>query len=160
VLGFGGAGWSDVLHDDDARGIQFQRVEDVQDVAWIAKVVAGAELDGLDAISFEHQSSGYQQGIDAMLAEHGVSLRVVQQTDNGETALALVGVGLGITLLHLLIAPSAHGDVVFVSLPDDAPESEFGAIWRRDDVHPLRGRFLETIASVAHAGYAPVGAHP
>jgi DNA-binding transcriptional LysR family regulator len=118
--------------------------------------VAWAELDGHDAISFEHRSSGYQRTMDAMLAEHGVRLRTVQQTDSADTALALVSVGLGIALLHLLIAPAPCADVVFVHLPDDAGEAEFGAIWRRDDVHPLRTRFLETVASVAHADDAPL----
>jgi DNA-binding transcriptional LysR family regulator len=116
------------------------------------------ELDGYDAISFEHRSSGFQQRIDAMLAEHGVKLTTVQQTDSAETALALAGVGLGIALLPLLMAPAQRSDLVFLCLPDDADEAEFGAIWRRDDAHPLRGRFLEAVSSVAHDDDAPVGA--
>jgi DNA-binding transcriptional LysR family regulator len=121
--------------------------------------VAWGELDGHDAISFEHRSSGYQRSIDAMLAEHGVALTTVQQTDSAETALALVGVGLGIALLPLLIAPAQRNDVVFVCLPDDAGNAEFGAIWRRDDIHPLRVRFLEAVASIARDDDAPVVAH-
>jgi DNA-binding transcriptional LysR family regulator len=120
--------------------------------------VSWNELDGRDAISFEYRSSGYQRTMDAMLAEHGVRLRTVQETDNIETALALVGVGLGIALLHLFIAPTPRNDVSFVCLPEDAGEVEFGAIWRRDDVHPLRGRFLETVAAVAPADRTPIGA--
>jgi DNA-binding transcriptional LysR family regulator len=112
--------------------------------------VSWAELDGRDAVSFEHRSSGYQRRMDAMLAGHGVRLRTVQRTDNADTALALVSVGLGIAVLHLMIAPAARNDVVFLCLPDDADEAEFGAIWRRDDVQPLRGRFLEAVAAVAH----------
>jgi DNA-binding transcriptional LysR family regulator len=109
------------------------------------------ELDGYDAISFEHRSSGYQRSMDAMLAEHGVRLRTVQEADSAETALALVGVGLGIALLHLFIAPAPRDDVVFKCLPDDAPEAEFGAIWRRNDADPLRGHFLKSVAAVARA---------
>jgi DNA-binding transcriptional LysR family regulator len=117
--------------------------------------VSWAGLDGHDAISFEYRSQGYQRSMNTMLAEHGVTLRTVQQADSAETALALVGVGLGIALLHLLIAPPPRSDVAFICLPSDAGETEFGAIWRREDVHPLRGRFLETVMSVAHvADYA------
>jgi DNA-binding transcriptional LysR family regulator len=119
--------------------------------------VSWSDLDGHDAISFEHRSSGYQGSMDAMLAEHGVRLRTVQQTDSAETALALVGVGLGIALLPLLMAPATRSDVVFVYLPDDAAEAKFGAIWRRDDAHPLRTRFLEIVATVARNDDAPVG---
>ena len=114
--------------------------------------VSWAELNGRDAISFEHHASGYQRNMDAMLTERGVRLRTVQRTDSAETALALVGVGLGIALLHLWIAPERRSDVVFVGLPDDADEAEFGAIWRRDDVHPLRGRFLEAVAHAKSEG--------
>jgi DNA-binding transcriptional LysR family regulator len=117
-----------------------------------------AELDGRDAISFEHGSSAYQRSMDAMLAGHGVRLRTVQQADSAETALALVGVGLGIALLHQLIAPAPRNDVAFVGLPEDAGTAEFGAIWRRDDVHPLRNRFLGMVASIAPADRAQLGA--
>jgi DNA-binding transcriptional LysR family regulator len=110
------------------------------------------ELDGHDAISFEDRTSDYQRNMDAMLAQHGVGLRTVQRADSGEAALALVGVGLGIVLLHLFIAPVPRGDVVFVCLPDDAAETEFGAVWRRDEADPLRARFLESVAVVARAG--------
>jgi DNA-binding transcriptional LysR family regulator len=120
--------------------------------------VSWGELDGHDAISFEHRSSGFQGNIDAMLAEHGVKLRTVQQADSAETALALVGVGLGIALLPVLMTTAQRSDVVFVCLPDDAGDAEFGAIWRRDDAHPLRGRFLEAVVSVARDDAAPAAA--
>jgi LysR family transcriptional regulator, benzoate and cis,cis-muconate-responsive activator of ben and cat genes len=119
--------------------------------------VSWGELDGHDAISFEHRSSGFQARMDAMLAAHGVKLTTVQQTDSAETALALVGVSLGIALLPLLMTPAQRSDVVFVRLPDGAGEVEFGAIWRRDDAHPLRERFLEAVATVARDDVAPVG---
>ena len=41
------------------------------------------------------------------------------------------------------------GNVLYVHLPDDAIEVEFAAIWRRHGVHPLRTRFLETVAAAA-----------
>jgi DNA-binding transcriptional LysR family regulator len=113
--------------------------------------VSWADLDGHDAISFEHRFSGYQGRMETMLAEHGVRLTTTQQTDSMEGALAFVGVGLGIALLHLFISTTPRSDVVFVPLPDDAGEAEFGAIWRREDAHPLRKRFLETVATLAGA---------
>jgi DNA-binding transcriptional LysR family regulator len=121
------------------------------------KQLSWGELDGHDAISFEQRTSGYQKDMDAMLAEHGVKLRTVQQADDGEAALALVGVGLGIVLLHLFVAPAPRSDVVFMCLPDDAAEAEFGAIWRRNDADPLRARFLESVATVARANNMLIG---
>jgi DNA-binding transcriptional LysR family regulator len=110
------------------------------------------ELDGRDAITFEHRASGYQRRMDDMLAEHGVRLTPVQEADSMEAALAFVGVGFGIALVHQFItAPPCEG-VAFIRLPDDAAFADFGAIWRRDDAHPLRERFLETLTSIARAG--------
>jgi DNA-binding transcriptional LysR family regulator len=122
--------------------------------------VSWRELDGRDAISFERRYLGHQQRRDSMLAEHGVELRTVQQTDSVEGALAFVGVGLGIALVHLFTAPAPRSDVVFVSLPDDADEAEFGAIWRREDAHPLRERFLEAVATVVSSDNVLAGAAP
>jgi hypothetical protein len=47
-----------------------------------------------------------------------------------------------------------------VSLPDDADEAEFGAIWRREDAHPLRERFLEAVATVVSSDNVLAGAAP
>ena len=110
------------------------------------------DLNGREAITFERRASAYQRRMDDMLAEHGVRLTPVQEADSIEAALAFVGIGFGIALVHPFVAIPPVDDVVFVSLPDDAAYADFGAIWRRDDVHPLRERFLETVTSVAHSG--------
>jgi DNA-binding transcriptional LysR family regulator len=107
--------------------------------------VSWYDLDGRDAISYEFRSSNYQQRMDDMLRQHGVSLATAQKADSIEAALAFVRVGFGIALVHDLIAPGPRDDLVFVRLPEDAAEVEFGAIWRRNGSHPLRARFLEAV---------------
>jgi DNA-binding transcriptional LysR family regulator len=114
--------------------------------------VAWSDLNGREAISFEHSASGYQRRMDDMLAEHGVRLTTAQHADSIEAALAFVGVGLGVALVPLFIGPPQHDNVVFVRLPEDAAWADFGAIWRRDEAHPLRSRFLEAVTSVTRAG--------
>jgi DNA-binding transcriptional LysR family regulator len=106
------------------------------------------KLNGRDAITFEHRASGYQRRMDDMLAEHGVRLTPVQEADSIEAALAFVRVGFGIALVHQFIATPPCDGVAFVRLPDDAAWRDLGAIWRRDDAHPLRARFLENVTSV------------
>jgi DNA-binding transcriptional LysR family regulator len=118
----------------------------------IRERVSWHDLDGREAITFERRASGYQKRMNDMLAEHGVRLTAIQEADSIEAALAFVGVGFGIALVHLFMATPPIDDVVFVALPDDAAFADFGAIWRRDDAHPLRQRFLETVTSIAHAG--------
>jgi DNA-binding transcriptional LysR family regulator len=119
--------------------------------------VSWHDLNGRDAITFEHRAAGYQRRMDDMLAEHGVQLISVQEADGVEAALAFVEAGFGIALVHLFFATPRSDDVFFVRLPDDAAWMDFGAIWRHDDVHPLRERFLETVTSVALASTAGNG---
>jgi DNA-binding transcriptional LysR family regulator len=111
--------------------------------------VSWHHLDGRDAITFEN--SRYQRRMDELFATYGVRLTTVQKADSIEAALAFVAAGLGIVVTHTFVAPAPYDDVVFVRLPDEAGEAEFGAIWRRNDIHPLRARFLQTVAVVAGA---------
>jgi DNA-binding transcriptional LysR family regulator len=108
------------------------------------------DLDGREAIALEH-CDPYQRQMDEALAVRGVTLRTIQRADSTEAALAFVGVGLGIALVHEFVATTSSADVVFVQLPADAGEHELGAMWRRSGIHPLRERFLETVASIAIA---------
>jgi DNA-binding transcriptional LysR family regulator len=115
------------------------------------------ELQGRNAISFEHRFPAYQRRMDGILAKHGVRLTTVQYADDREAALVFVGVGLGIALIHLFNPQPRRDDVVFVSLPDDAGGAEFAAIWRRNGDHPLRARFVETLARIADADVMRAG---
>jgi DNA-binding transcriptional LysR family regulator len=115
------------------------------------------ELDGRERISIAHRYSAAQQRIDMMLAHHGIQLPTVQYADEAEAILAFVAVGLGIALVPLYFARSQHPGVVFLELPADAEKTDFGAIWRRDDEHPLRERFIEALAAAANAHAAPAG---
>ena len=70
--GLAGLAGLDVLHDDHAQGARLQGVEDVREVAGVAEVVAGAELDrlafraGQDAAGAEdqvlHRAGGVRAG--------------------------------------------------------------------------------------------------
>ena len=115
------------------------------DPAARARRVPWQYLDGRDAVVLEPRPTSCRQHIDNMLSEHGVHLKSSQHADSVEAALAFVSVGLGIFVLHPFVAPAAYPDVVFASLPQDAPELELGAIWRRNESHLLRDRFLAAI---------------
>jgi DNA-binding transcriptional LysR family regulator len=124
----------------------------VDDVLSRRERVSWHDLDGHAAISLGDRTTGYQRRMDDMLAEHGVTLTTVQHADSLEVALAFVGIGVGIALMHLVAAHPAWDDVTFVHLPEDAAWTEFGAIWRRSDVHPLRARFLGAVAHTKSEG--------
>ena len=115
-----------------------------------------ASLDGREAIVLDPKPTGCRQHNENMLTAHDVRLKPTQQADSVEAALAFVSVGLGLFVLHPFVAPATYPNVVFVSLPEDAPEHELGAIWRRDDVHLLRDRFLAAIANSVHATTMPM----
>jgi DNA-binding transcriptional LysR family regulator len=112
------------------------------------------ELHDREVISLERAFPEYQHRIDAMLARHGVAVRVVQHADDLESALALVNVGLGIAVVPS-VNHALSRDLSFVALPDDADEIEIAAIWRRDDDSPLRDHFVALLAEQTQG--EPVG---
>ena len=50
-----------------------------------------------------------------------------------------------------LAAQGVRPEVAFVALPDGVPTVEIAALWRKDDQHPVRTRFLETLREVSTA---------
>jgi DNA-binding transcriptional LysR family regulator len=107
--------------------------------------VSWPEIDGRNTISFARIPS-FTPWLDAYLAERGVRLSIVQEADDGDGVLALVGVGLGIAFVPPYYARARDG-VTFLELPDDECQLAYAAIWRRNDDNPLRARFVETVAA-------------
>lgn len=108
------------------------------------------DLDGRAAISLKGYSPEYQRRVDEMLAKNGIRLGAVQDADEIETAVALVRIGFGI-LIAPSIAAITRDKVIVAELPTDAPEMDYGAIWRRSHDHAVRERFLQTLAVVGES---------
>ncbi len=107
-----------------------------------------ADINGREVISMKSTFAAFQVHVDAMLSEHSVSVTTVQEADDAETALALVGAGIGM-LFTPNVASWRRPNLAIIELPDDAAPLQYGAIWRRTDTNPLRTRFLETVAAIA-----------
>jgi DNA-binding transcriptional LysR family regulator len=106
------------------------------------------DLDGRATISVEHRFPAFQQRMDAVLREHGVTTIVAHHVGDFESALEMVAAGLGVLILPSLLR-NTRDDLTFVALPVDGMEAVLAAIWRVDDNNPLRDRFVETLVAVA-----------
>lgn len=65
----------------------------------------------------------YADHIMALFATHGLSVKVVQWTNELQTALGLVAAGLGITLVPASVQSQQRADIVYVPLSDTSAVS-------------------------------------
>ncbi|NJB67935.1 DNA-binding transcriptional LysR family regulator [Desulfobaculum xiamenense] len=82
----------------------------------------------------------------------GVEPRVVQETEQLETELALVASGLGFAV-HFSSAPLvARRGVVFVPLDENLPSPTLWVVWRKDEKNPAVHKFIEVVRARVEAG--------
>lgn len=90
----------------------------------------------------------------------GFTPRVVHETDNIQTNLGLVSVGLGFTLLPAAIQNLQRAGVVYRQLAPPAPHVEMAVAYARSETSPILPPFLEVVREVARdlPGGAPTAA--
>ncbi len=81
--------------------------------------------------------------MDAYTAKVGFRPRVAREVDAQDTAMALVGGGLGVSLMPASSSAGGNDRVKFLPLRDPEILVEVGLIWRREDMSPLMRRFIE-----------------
>jgi DNA-binding transcriptional LysR family regulator len=81
----------------------------------------------------------------ALCAKYGFHPRVVQDTNEVTTSLALVRANLGVTLIPQSFGTSHIAGVRPHELDDPAASWAVSAAWRKDDTNPVLKRFLELL---------------
>ncbi|MBU1378330.1 MAG: LysR family transcriptional regulator [Alphaproteobacteria bacterium] len=74
---------------------------------------------------------------------HGGAARIVQEAIQMQTIISLVSAGMGVALVPASLRNLARTGVRYLDLAGAAPSLETGVVWRRDDLTPTLGRFLE-----------------
>jgi DNA-binding transcriptional LysR family regulator len=137
----------------DDRGIALQPVSRDRLVAALPgdHPLAGSERVPLAALAGEpfilyarSDGPGVRDAIVGSCLAAGFSPRIVQEAGDTQTIVALVGAGLGISLLISPVPPVRDGTVVYRPLVDDLPPWEMALAWRRDDQSAVLERFLQT----------------
>ena len=91
------------------------------------------------------RSPSMRQHVLRLCAKHGFHPRIVQEVPEVTTVLALVRVGLGVSLFSQSFGIARMAGVRFYALDDAEASWSVGAAWRRDDPNPILVRFLEMI---------------
>ena len=91
------------------------------------------------------RSPSMRQHVLRLCAKHGFHPRIVQEVPEVTTVLALVRVGLGVSLFSQSFGIARMAGVRFYALDDVEASWSVGAAWRRDDRNPILLRFLEMI---------------
>jgi DNA-binding transcriptional LysR family regulator len=81
----------------------------------------------------------------ALCAKYGFHPRMIQDTNEVTTSLALVRANLGVTLIPQSFGTSHIPGVRLHELDDPAASWAVSAAWRRDDTNPVLKRFLELL---------------
>lgn len=101
------------------------------------RTVAARELSRYPLILYE-QGSRTREAIEKYLEEEGAPFDVVMETENAEIIKAMVGSGIGITVLsHATVAADVrHGRLAFARLSGRRVFRETGWVYRRSDYVP------------------------
>jgi DNA-binding transcriptional LysR family regulator len=105
------------------------------------------------------EGPGVRDAIVGVCLAAGFSPRVVQEASDTQTIVALVGAGLGISLLISPVPPAPDGAVVYRPLQEDLPPWELALAWRPDDQSAVLQRFLE-LTRGTRAGRPQLGLVP
>ncbi|HEY5706761.1 MAG TPA: LysR family transcriptional regulator [Terrimicrobiaceae bacterium] len=94
----------------------------------------------------------FRRHVIELCAKFGFHPRVIQDTSEVTTSLALVQAGLGITLIPHSFAIAHIPGVRLHDLSDPAASWGVSAAWRRDDPNPVLKRFLELLRQEITSG--------
>lgn len=109
--------------------------------------VSAVEFASLPFILYpKDPKSPFGQQMVSVLREAGASPVVAHEAIEIHTALALVGAGLGGTLVGRSIAVNNRADVAFVPVRDIEESAAVVAITRKEEENKLVASFLETLA--------------
>jgi len=90
-----------------------------------------------------YRQSGFHELVMDLTAKVGFRPRVAREVDAQDTAMALVGGGLGVSLMPASSSAGGNDRVKFLPLRDPEILVEVGLIWRRENMSPLMRRFIE-----------------
>ncbi len=91
----------------------------------------------------------YADHVLALFAHHGMSIRVSQWANELQTAIGLVAVGVGVTLVPASVQQQHRPDIEYVGLLDSGAVSPIILSRRKGDVSPIVKRCLALIEQQA-----------
>jgi DNA-binding transcriptional LysR family regulator len=99
----------------------------------------------------KERSPGLYDRILKLCARHGFHPHIVQEVSEITTALALVGSGMGLSIIPESSWSRRFGGLRIHALQERAALWTVGAVWRRRDSNPVLHRFLDLLRSEVKA---------
>lgn len=96
-----------------------------------------------------HPRPSFADEVTAFCRAAGFEPRVAQETMDLQTAMALVSVGAGLSIVPASVERSHRHGVAYLPLSDPAIVTTLFMVWRRDNRSPLLERFRQTVRSPA-----------
>lgn len=105
-----------------------------------------AELAGEGFILYpRHPRPSFADEVIAFCRAAGFEPRVAQETMDLQTAMALVSVGAGLSIVPASVERSHRHGVAYLALNDPTIVTTLFMVWRRDNHSPLLDRFRQTV---------------
>jgi len=99
---------------------------------------------GAPLIIFPRRSApAFHDLVTGFFTAHGGNARIVQEAIQMQTIISLVSAGMGVALVPASLRHLARTGVRYLDLAGEGPLLESGMVWRRGDLTPTLGRFLE-----------------
>ncbi len=92
-----------------------------------------------------HPRPSFADDVIAFCRSAGFEPRVAQETMDLQTAMALVSVGAGLSIVPASVEQSHRHGVAYLPLSDPAIVTTLYMVWRRDNRSPLLERFRQTV---------------
>ena len=123
------------------------------------QVQLGALADEDFVLYARSDGPGVRDAIVGRCLSEGFAPRIVQEAGDAPAIVALVGAGLGVSLMVAPVPPASGQGVVYRSLQGNSPRWEMALAWRRDDPSAVLRRFLE-VGRALHPAAAEVDPTP
>ncbi len=113
--------------------------------------IALAELAGDGFILYpRHPRPSFADEVIAFCRAAGFEPRVAQETMDLQTAMALVSVGAGLSIVPASVERSHRHGVTYLTLNDPKIVTTLFMVWRRDNRSPLLDRFRQTVRATSN----------
>jgi len=116
--------------------------------------LAGARRFSLAALAREEfvaygrrYAPGFYDQILKACHDAGFSPKVIQETGEMHTTIALIGAGLGVGILPLAPVAAQPRDITYRKLPASFPKSEIGIVTRRDETSRVVANLLKILTA-------------
>jgi DNA-binding transcriptional LysR family regulator len=93
------------------------------------------------------RSPGLYDRVLKLCAKHGFHPRIIQEVSEITTALALVGAGMGLSIIPESSWSRRFGGLRIQTIQERAASWTVGAVWRRRDSNPALRHFLDLLQS-------------